>query len=136
MRLFKFGSKVGRYHLAAVVALAALWGACATDRSTQDPVAEIDDNGRLVQISMPEGLAEPSPDSAAEDASIEKAGCVHIQYCAKPGTSNLIVCDTNDRVCSSDARYQECKADARAVCGRTLPMEFAPGIPCPITGVC
>ncbi len=71
-------------------------------------------------------------EEAIADEEAEKAGCVHIRWCNLNGD---IVCDTNDQGCSSNARFNECNGDARAVCGKTRPMEFDPCIPCPITGV-
>jgi hypothetical protein len=133
---FDRNSSRGQWHIVAGLALALLAGACATE-GTDPPAtgdsftAQINDNGVIKEIP------NISPSAASPEAILdEKAGCVHIRFCTTPGTTNTITCDTNDRVCSSDARFNECLGDAQSVCGRQLPMAFDPGIPCPITGLC
>ncbi|HSR95509.1 MAG TPA: hypothetical protein VLM79_00510 [Kofleriaceae bacterium] len=112
------------------VALALSLAACTAPSDTKDVSIETDQDGAVLRVSDPSGvLAPPMTD--------EKAGCTHIRFCNLNGD---IVCDTNDKPCSNDARWNECFSDARFVCGRTAPdtrpMDFDPGIPCPITGIC
>ena len=117
------------------VGLLLFLASCAAEGDkANEPVIEPDQNGNLVLVSIPEGSSPPP--AVKEDAPVEKAGCTHIQYCTTPGTSNTVTCITNDQVCSNAARWNECHADAQAVCGRTIPMRFNPPIPCPIPGVC
>lgn len=48
------------------------------------------------------------------DGAVEKAGCVHIQWCNEPGpVGTVCIWDS----CSLAAAVRECTADANAVCG-------------------
>ena len=81
---------------------------------------------------------EPADPATSDHAVEDKAGCTHIRFCSTPGLGepHVITCDTNDKSCSSTARFNECRSDAQAVCGAITPMLFDPPIPCPISGVC
>jgi hypothetical protein len=116
------------------VVLALCLGACAGGADPQGASIETDSHGALVKISDPDHIMAPLPTD--DENTLEKAGCTHIRFCTAPGTANTIICDTDDKACSNDARFNECLSDARAVCGRTTPMSFDPPIPCPITGIC
>jgi hypothetical protein len=102
-----------RWHMVLAAAPALLFAACMADPSDPSPLAPGNEVG-------------------------EKAGCTHIRFCSTPGFAepHVITCDTNDQVCSSNTRFNECRSDAQAVCGRLTPMVFDPPIPCPISGVC
>lgn len=116
------------------VALALCLSACADSSDAPGVSIETDQNGAVVQISDPDHIMAPLP---TDDENVfEKSGCTHIRFCTAPGTANTIICDTDDKPCSNDARFNECLSDARFVCGRTTPMVFDPPIPCPITGIC
>jgi hypothetical protein len=122
------------WQIVSGVALALSMGACAGSPDAKDVSIETDQNGAVVRISDPDHIMAPLPTD--DENTFEKAGCTHIRFCTTPGTANTITCDTNDKACSNDARFNECMSDARFVCGRTSPMAFDPPIPCPITGVC
>ena len=72
--------------------------------------------------SLPEGA--PGDE---ESALVEKAGCTHIRFCNASGPQEVI-CDTNDRPCSREARFNECISDADFVCGNWTRMDFDPPI--------
>jgi hypothetical protein len=72
-------------------------------------------------------LPEGTPGDELEDGLIEKAGCTHIRFCNAAGAQEVI-CDTNDRPCSREARLSECFSDADAVCGNWTRMDFDPPI--------
>lgn len=123
-------------------------GACAEETSAPPeghPVtitARFIDNqtGELQEVTRTVDRA--ALEGAIDGAATEKAGCVHIRFCSATfndpfgAQPNSVVCDTNDQSCSSNARFSECNGDAQFVCGRTRPMGFDPGIPCPISGIC
>jgi len=56
--------------------------------------------------------------SAEERGPSITAGCAHIQWCDEPGPwGTICIWDACDIVTAAN----ECAADARAVCGRTVP---------------
>lgn len=123
-----------RWHVMPGVALALCLTACAGGADPQGASIETDQNGAVIRISDPAHTMAPLP---TDDENVfDKAGCTHIRFCTAPGTANTIICDTNDKPCSNDARWNECFSDARFVCGRADVIQFDPPIPCPITGVC
>jgi hypothetical protein len=123
----------GRWRTVLSVIPILLLAACAADSGDESPgdpqrfTAQVSDHGVVSEISDLAHVVAPSQD---------KAGCTHIRFCTTPGTTNTITCDTDDKGCTSDQRFNECISDANFVCGRHLPMAFDPGIPCPVTGVC
>jgi hypothetical protein len=56
--------------------------------------------------------------SAEESGPSITGGCAHIQWCNEPGPwGTICIWDACDIITAS----KECAADARAVCGRTIP---------------
>jgi hypothetical protein len=127
-------SRGQRRRAISLVVSACVLGACAAE-----PTTVSSDDPEDVRATTSDSTAAVSGEGAAPllDGEIgPRVGCTHIRFCTEPGTPNWIICDTNDKACSSNARYNECRSDALAVCGRLTPMIFDPAIPCPITGVC
>ena len=146
MMNFKNETKSTRslWHIMLGVIPVLLLGACAEETSAPPPdqiTARIIDNQTGVVREVTGTVDMSVLGGVADDNAAEKAGCTHIRFCTTTFTfgsftaTNSIVCDTNDQVCSSSSRFNECNSDANFVCGKTRPMGFDPPIPCPITGI-
>lgn len=141
-------SALSRWHIMLGVIPVLLLGACAEEASAppaDHPVtvtARFIDNQTGAIQEVTRTVDRSALEGVTDDTAAEKAGCTHIRFCSTTFSdfagnhSNTVVCDTNDQVCSSNSRFSECNSDANFVCGRTRPMGFSPGIPCPISGIC
>jgi hypothetical protein len=131
-----------RWQIVLGVVSSLLLGACAEETSAPQADHAVLVTARIIHNQTGEvrevtGMVDMSAlEAATDDTAAEKAGCTHIRACTTTFiTSNDVLCDTNDKVCSSGSRFSECKSDASFVCGRTRPLGFDPPIPCPIAGL-
>jgi hypothetical protein len=87
------------------------------------------DDGTIQQVTKLTASGAPSADEGAPaPADADKSGCTHIQYCNAPGPDEVI-CITNDKSCTRQARLNECFSDADYVCGSDWNMmRFSPPI--------
>lgn len=114
----------------AAFALALSMTACSADPEAPVESANLDEwtlveEGRDEADALAEAAAAAGDEGVPgenSDAVIEKAGCVHIQWCNEPGpVGTVCIWDA----CSLAAAVSECTADARAVCGGiTQPAEI------------
>lgn len=116
--------------MAAMVLVASL-GACGSE---PDAASEGEIPGLELWTVVEAGSEDTAPAEAAllegddgvpgesRDGVVEKAGCVHIQWCNEPGpVGTVCIWDS----CSLGAAVDECTRDAIAVCGRiTQPAEI------------
>ena len=89
---------------------------CVNDEATGD-VVTADITPTAAEVAMwSEATGERiSPDQSGPSIS---AGCAHIQWCDEPGPwGTICIWDACDIVTAG----KECAADARAVCGGTVP---------------
>jgi hypothetical protein len=90
-------------------------GACATepdDESTSDEYGELTEvEGRKLVSELPS-----DEDIASQEGTVDKAGCVYVEWCNEPGPWGTI-CQVENYSCSWSQIVNECYVDARYVCG-------------------
>ena len=123
--------------------LAASLVACAAESDPEISAPEgiqliPSDEGNAVQAAFVDEDSTVSSATAIDtegpkDDPIEiNAGCTHIRFCSNPSgnqfPAGVVICDTNDKPCTRQQRFDECFSDADFVCGNWTAMYFDPPI--------